>query len=139
MFPPTLDFAYGIGISQKFGSNKLHSFTLNCGWTKRFHPDSKFAYLAKIYAGVGEYMVGKHCVSEDGHFEMAQSSLEQVCLKGGLGAGICYKAGCSTLSAYIRGGYHQGFEPTYKGFRESENSHIRGFDLMPVVAYSLQF
>lgn len=136
---PTLDFAYGIGIGQNIGENKLHSFTLHGVWNKRFNPASKLAYLIKIYAGAGEYIVDKHCISEDSHFEMTNSSLKRVCLKGGLGAGICYKVGCSTLSAYLRGGYHHGFDTTYEGFKEGEDHHLKGLELMPVIAYSLQF
>ncbi|MBP5352225.1 MAG: hypothetical protein J6Y91_00470 [Alphaproteobacteria bacterium] len=136
---PTLDFSYGLGYGYSYGQEHLQNFVLTGGWLFKLNPNHKFYYLAKLYAGAGEYMVGKKLQSEDNVFNMTNNRIRQLCLKGGVNLGVAYRFGCSTLSASLRCGYHHGFDPETEGFKTIENSNLRGVDLTPTLNYTINF
>lgn len=139
MVSPTLDFLYGVGYSRTLGSDQLNSLVLNAGWVFKLKPEQKLSYLVKFYAGAGEYMVGKHCVSADRGFDLSYDNIRQVAITGGVKLGLTFKFGGNALNAYVRGGYHYAYDTTYEGFSEAESSKLRGVDIVPTLAYSYRF
>lgn len=135
---PVLDFSYGVGFGQSCNKNYLQSFTINGGWFFRLKPEHKFGYLIKLYAGAGEYMVGKELKTSDGEFEMV-SNVQKLCLKGGVNLGGAFRFGCNTLSASCKIGYHYGFASEYKGYEIMKDEGLRGFDVVPMIGYTLNF
>lgn len=133
---PQLDFIYGIGYGHSLDDNNLNSFTLNGGWKYRPQSTGKLAYLAKLYAGVGEYMVEKNA-SKD--YFQSNAKIKHPCLKGGVQAGIGCELGCMHLSASIRAGYHYGFDTDSEGFEKLEMSNLQGFELTPVIGVGINF
>lgn len=136
---PNLWFSYGIGYEQSVSRDKLQSFTLGGGWLFKLNPHQKFSYLAKIYAGIGEYMVEKNCISGDKNFKMADTKVRQLCPKVGAHLGVTYNKGCHSFNFGLRGGYHKGFDPEYEGYETAETSNLSGFELTPMLGYSLNF
>ncbi len=136
---PNLRFSYGLGYEQSVSGNKLQSFTLGGGWLFKLNPHQKFSYLAKIYAGIGEYMVEKNCISGDKNFKMADTKVRQLCPKIGMHLGVAYNKGCHAFNLGVRGGYHRGFDPEYEGYETAETNHLSGFELTPMLGYSLNF
>lgn len=135
---PSLEFLYGIGFGQSCGKNYLQSFTINGGWFYKIKSEHKFGYLMKMYAGVGEYMVGKELITEDNEFKMV-SNVKKLCLKGGFNLGGAVRLGCNTFSVFMRIGYHYGFAPDYKGYKIMKDENIKGFDAVPMIGYTLNF
>ena len=136
---PTLDFLYGVGYGRTLDDEHLNNLTAGAGWLFKSRPEQKISYLVKFYAGAGEYLVEKHCVSADRGFDLSYDNIRQVALIGGVKLGAAYKFGCSTLSVCIRGGYHYAFDTEYDGFDEAESSKLRGIDLTPMIGYSITF
>ena len=134
-----LDFSYGIEFGRSLGGHNLESLCLTGGWIFKLKPTQKLSYLAKFYAGAGEYMVSKHCVSRDRNFDLAYTNIEQVCITGGIKLGMAYKFGCNIISACLRGGYHYGFDTTYEGFDDAKSDNLKGVDLVPSIGYSINF
>ena len=135
---PVLDFSYGVGFGQICQKNYLQSFTVNGGWFFRLKPEHKFGYLIKLYAGAGEYMVGKELKTSDGAFEMV-NNVQKLCLKGGVNLGGAFRFGCNTLSASCKIGYHYGFASEYKGYETMKDVGLKGFDVVPMIGYTLNF
>ena len=136
---PMLRFMYGLGYEQSLSGEQLQSFTLGGGWRFKLNPNQKFSYLAKFYAGVGEYMVEKNCQSADKDFKMADTKVRQLCPKVGAHLGVTYNKGCHSFNFGLRGGYHKGFEPEYEGYETAETTNLSGFELTPMLGYSLNF
>lgn len=136
---PTLNFSYGLGYEQSLSESKFKSLTFDGGWAVKFKPESKFAYMAKFYAGLGEYVVKKSCQSENQQFEMQDTSVRQLCAKLGAQFGFSCNIGCSTVSLSLRGGYHKGLETEYEGYEFTDDSELSGFELTPFVGYTLNF
>lgn len=136
---PTINFTYGLGYEQSLGKQKLTSLTLGGGWIFKLKKEQKFFYLAKIYAGVGEYMVAKECYSDNQEFIMTKTDVRQLCIKGGLHLGCAYRFACSTINLGLRGGYHHGLDTEYEGYHTAESSNLSGFELTPLLGYSLNF
>ena len=133
----TLDFIYGLGYGSSLGKNKLQSFTLGGGWRKKF--STNFSALAKMYAGIGEYMIEKHIADKEHLFNMTNAEVKQLCLKAGLQLSAGYQLGCWNLSVGLRGGYHFGKQPATEGYSTVEYKGLRGFELMPTFGASLNF
>ena len=136
---PKLDFLYGLGYGTSFGKDKLQTFVLNGGWRIRPKETSKFAYLAKFYAGVGEIMVEKRVADAEHHFDMTNTAVRQLAAKAGVHLGATYQLGCFNLNALLRCGYHYGFETEYNGYSTTEVDGLRGFDLTPTLGISYNF
>ena len=136
---PNLWFSYGIGYEQSISKDKLQNFTIGGGWRFKLNPNQKFSYLAKIYAGIGEYMVEKNCISGDKNFKMADTKVRQLCPKVGAHLGVTYNKGCHAFNLGLRGGYHRGFDPEYEGYETAETTNLSGFELTPMLGYSLNF
>ena len=135
---PSTDFSYGVGFGISFGDKNLQSFVLTGGWLTKFNPASKFALLGKLHAGVGEYMIGKECISKDRHFDMS-AEVRQLCAVGSADLGVAYKHKSSAFKLFLRGGYHYAFETSYEGFDDVIATNLHGFELTPFVGYSLVF
>ncbi len=133
----TLDFIYGLGYGSSLGKNKLQSFTLGGGWRKKF--STNFSALAKMYAGIGEYMIEKHIADKEHLFNMTNAEVKQLCLKAGLQLSAGYQLGCWNLSVGLRGGYHFGKQPATEGYSTVEYKGLRGFELMPTFGASINF
>ena len=133
---PQLDFVYGVGYGHSLDEHNLNSFTVNAGWKYRPQPMGKLAYLAKLYAGAGEYMVEKNATKE--YFE-SNAKIKLPCLKAGLMAGIGCDFGWVTLSASLRFGYHYGFDTEAEGFEKLEMSNLQGFELTPIFGIGINF
>lgn len=136
---PKLDFCYGFGFGQSLGHNSLQSFTLNGGWFFKLKQTHKLYYMAKLYAGVGEYMVGKKLKTEDNLFELSCSNIRQICLKGGVNLGAGFRFRSNTLTASMRIGYHGGFAPEYSGYKTMEDTNLSGWDVTPMINYTINF
>ena len=136
---PTLDFIYGLGYGTSLGENKLQNMTLNAGWLIKPSSISKFSYLAKFHAGVGEYMIEKHVADENHHFDMTHTAVKQLCLKAGVQLGTAYRLGCMSLNASLRCSYHYGFDIEYEGYSVTEEKGLRGFELTPIVGVGINF
>ncbi len=134
---PTLRFSYGLGYEQSFGENKLKSLTFEGGWLVKRKEENKLAYMLKFYAGIGDYMVKKSCLSENKQFEMYDISVRQLCGKVGTQLGLAYSLGCSTFSLSLRGGYHIGVKTEYGGYEYTDDDNLKGFELTPFVGYTL--
>ena len=136
-----IDFSYGLGFGQNFSARaqRLRSFTVNGGWLFKINAFQKHYYLAKLYAGIGEYLVQQNLTTSDGLFTEQNSNIRKLCLKGGVNLGIAFRFGCGTLSASMRLGYHYGLQPEYKGFKNAEISNLKGIDICPLIGYSLNF
>jgi len=134
---PKTDFIYGLGYGTTFGKNKMSSFVLQVGWRKYF--SSKFSGLAKIYAGLGEYMIEKYVEDSEHRFHMKNSAVKQLSMKAGLQLGASYRFGCVNLNASLRGGYHFAPEPSTEGYTKVECSGLKGFELMPIIGASVNF
>lgn len=136
---PRLDFIYGLGYGMSLGENKLQSMTLNGGWLLKPSSVSKFSYLAKFHAGVGEYMIEKHVADQNRRFDMTHTAVKQLCLKAGVQLGTAYQLGCMSLNASLRCSYHYGFDIEYEGYTVTEEKGLRGFELTPVVGVGINF
>lgn len=134
-----LDFSYGFGFGQTLSDNYLQSFTLNGGWMYRLKPTHKFYYMAKLYAGIGEYMVGKELKTEDDIFIMSNANIRKLCIKGGTNLGVGFRFGCSTINASMRIGYHYGLTPQYDGYSTITESDMKGWELTPMLGYTINF
>ncbi len=136
---PMLRFMYGLGYEQSLSGEQLQSFTLGGGWLFKLKPKQKFSYLAKVFAGLGEYMVDKNCQSADKDFKMADTKVRQLCPKIGVHLGIAYQNKCSTFTLGLRGAFHKGLDTEYEGYETAETSNLSGFELTPMLGYSLNF
>lgn len=136
---PMLRFMYGLGYEQSLSGEQLQSFTLGGGWLFKLKPKQKFSYLAKVFAGLGEYMVEKNCISGDKNFKMADTKVRQLCPKIGMHLGVAYNKGCHAFNLGLRGGYHRGLDPEYEGYETAETTNLSGFELTPMFGYSLNF
>ena len=136
---PMLRFMYGLGYEQSLSGEQLQSFTLGGGWLFKLKPKQKFSYLAKVFAGLGEYMVDKNCISEDKDFKMADTKVRQLCPKIGVHLGIAYQTKCSTFTLGLRGAFHKGLDTEYEGYETAETTNLSGFELTPMFGYSLNF
>lgn len=136
---PMLRFMYGLGYEQSLSGEQLQSFTLGGGWLFKLKPKQKFSYLAKVFAGLGEYMVDKNCISEDKDFKMADTKVRQLCPKIGVHLGIAYQTKCSTFTLGLRGAFHKGLDTEYEGYETAETTNLSGFELTPMLGYSLNF
>lgn len=136
---PMLRFMYGLGYEQSLSGEQLQSFTLGGGWLFKLKPKQKFSYLAKVFAGLGEYMVDKNCISADKDFKMADTKVRQLCPKVGVHLGIAYQTKCSTFTLGLRGAFHKGLDTEYEGYETAETSNLSGFELTPMLGYSLNF
>lgn len=136
---PTLDFIYGLGYGTSLGENKLQNMTLNAGWLIKPSSISKFSYLAKFHAGIGEYMIEKHVTDESHHFDMNHTNVKQLCLKAGVQLGTAYRFGCMSLNASLRCSYHYGFDIEYEGYSVTEEKGLRGFELTPIIGVGINF
>lgn len=136
---PMLRFMYGLGYEQSLSGEQLQSFTLGGGWLFKLKPKQKFSYLAKVFAGLGEYMVDKNCISENKDFKMADTKVRQLCPKIGVHLGIAYQTKCSTFTLGLRGAFHKGLDTEYEGYETAETTNLSGFELTPMFGYSLNF
>ena len=136
---PKLDFSYGLGFGQSLDKHYLQNFTINGGWFYRLRPTHKFGYMAKVYTGIGEYMVGKTLVGEDETFKMNTKDIRKIGLIVGTNLGVGYRFKCTTISAAMRIGYHYCLSPEYDGYELIEESGMRGWDIMPNLTYTLNF
>lgn len=135
---PKLDFSYGLGFGQTLGEERLKHLTINGGWFYRLKPTHKFGYIAKVYAGFGEFMITKNLCSEDGEFEMSHT-VRKLGLMGGTNLGVGFRFKCSTISATMRIGYHYCFSPEYNGYETNIDTGLRGWDIAPMIGYTLNF
>lgn len=136
---PKLDFSYGLGFGQSLDEHYLQRFTVNGGWFYRLQPTHKFGYIAKVYAGIGEYMVGKVLLGEDDIFKMQTKDIRQIGIIGGVNLGVGFRFKCSTIGAAMRVGYHYCPSSEYKGYETVEESGMKGWDVMPNLTYTLNF
>ena len=102
-------------------------------------PTNKFGYLAKVYAGIGEYMVGKALVGKDEVFKMSTIDISKIGINAGVNIGIGFRFKCSTINAAMRIGYHYCFSPEYNGYDVTKEVDMKGWDIMPNLSYTVNF
>ena len=136
---PSTDLNYGLAVEQMYDFSNRERFcsVLLSAGLKHRQAGSKLFWGAKLYGGVGDYIVTLTSYKRSNEYN---NSIKKLCIKASLQLSTGYQIGkCKELFAACRFGGHLGKEMDVDGFENISYDNLNGFEMDASLGYRITF
>lgn len=134
------DVNYGLAVEQMFdfrNDHERYSSVMLYGGIRHMQPDSKWFWGARLYGGVGDYIVTLNGYKGSNEYT---NSIKKLCAKASLQLSTGLKIGkCKELFAACRLGTHLGKGMDVDGVDNISYENLLGFELDTSLGYRITF